>query len=111
MPPLLTMVLMRCSFISTPDGKQIWIIFHATKDKIPDGTFSFDNRTARCQLLTEQGGFPFSELYPAIPTTVLPSGIVMPASTGTTNVKLAVQNIKKVNLFRRLTAKLTKSSN
>ena len=102
---------MRCSFISSPDGKQTWIIFHATKDKIPDGAFSFDNRKARCQLLTEQGGFPYSNLYPAIPTIVLPSGAVMPASTGGANAQLAVQNVNKVNLFRRMTAKFTKPTN
>jgi len=84
------------------------MIFHATKDKIPDGAFSFDNRKARCQLLIAQEGFPYSNLYPAIPATVLPSGAVTPPSQ---TVPFAVQPVKKVNLFRRMTAKLSKSNN
>jgi hypothetical protein len=55
--------------VKSPDGQQVWMIFHATPTP-----GNWLDRKARCQLLGQQGGLPFSNSYPAPPTTVTVSG-------------------------------------
>jgi GH43 family beta-xylosidase len=90
-------------FVPSPDNTQIWIIYHATPN-LGDG---WNNRKGRCQLLIDRSGLPYSDLYPLLPGTVVPSGTIIP-----TQQTQAVMggNVSKVvnnkNIWQTVKAKL-----
>jgi hypothetical protein len=64
-----------CRFVPSPDGSQMWIVYHAT----PSASDGWANRKGRCQPLELRDGIPYAGQHPVtVAGLALPSGSFIP---------------------------------